>query len=473
MYPLLKTGGLADVTGALPKAQLKQKAEARVLLPGFPAVKDKMGPTDLVAVIDTFAGRAALSFGYFDGVGVYVIDAPHLFHREGSPYHDEYQNAYQDNYLRFGLLGWIGADLTRGLDSMWRPDIIHAHDWHAGLACAYLAEMDSHERTKSVFTIHNLAYQGCFAPIHMAQLHLPWYLYNMNGLEYYGQISFMKAGIFFADHVTTVSPTYAREILGPENGFGMQGLLSLRASQGRLTGILNGIDDVVWDPKTDPLIPQNFDKRTLNARLADKEALQKEFHLEVTNSKPLFGVVSRLVHQKGLDLVLEALPFIMEQGGQFVLLGSGEQWLERGFEDFAHNNPAYRGNVAVRLGYDDALSHRITAGSDVLMVPSRFEPCGLTQMAALRYGSLPLVHNTGGLADTVVNSTVENVDNKTATGFIFYDCNRDALQGAVSRAMELWKSRKTWRTIQQRAMTRNFGWKESARQYLDIYRKLL
>ncbi|MFC0227748.1 glycogen synthase GlgA [Serratia aquatilis] len=468
MYPLLKTGGLADVVGALPTAQIAEGADVRVLLPAFPDVRNGIPDTVLVAEIDSFAGRVSLRYGTYHGVGVYLIDAPWLYDRPGSPYHDQSMRAYPDNHRRFALLGWVACEMAKGLDRYWRPKLVHAHDWHAGLACAYLAANGYPAR--SVFTVHNLAYQGLFAAHHMAELWLPSSFLNVYGLEFYGQISFLKAGLYFADHVTTVSPTYSREITRSEFGYGMEGLLQDRQRQGRLSGILNGVDEGIWEPSHDTRLTARYDAESLKDKAKNKIHLQKTMGLEVNESLPLFAVVSRLTSQKGLDLVLEALPGLLAQGGQLALLGAGDAVLQQAFLAAAADYPE---QVGVQIGYHEAFSHRIIGGADVILVPSRFEPCGLTQLYGLKYGTLPLVRRTGGLADTVVDCALENLADGTASGFVFDDCDAAALGNAIRRAMVLWGRPKHWRHVQRHAMSLDFGWQVAAKDYLSLYQRLL
>ncbi|PMC26545.1 glycogen synthase GlgA, partial [Klebsiella aerogenes] len=326
MFPLLKTGGLADVIGALPAAQIADGVDTRVLLPGYPDIRRGITDAQVVTRRDTFAGRITLLFGHFNGVGIYLIDAPHLYDRPGSPYHDANMNAYTDNVLRFALLGWVGSEMACGLDPFWRPEVVHAHDWHAGLTPAYLAARG--RPAKSVFTVHNLAYQGMFYSWHMNEIELPWSFYNMHGLEFNGQISFLKAGLYYADHITAVSPTYAREITEPQYAYGMEGLLRQRQHEGRLSGILNGVDDAIWNPQSDLLLAARYDRDSLEEKAENKRQLQIAMGLKVDDKAPLFAVVSRLTSQKGLDLVLEALPGLLEQGGQLALLGAGDPVLQ-------------------------------------------------------------------------------------------------------------------------------------------------
>lgn len=467
-YPLLKTGGLADVTGALSKVQNKLGNESRVLLPGFPSIISGVKNTNIVKRMDTFAGHITILFGYYESIGLYVIDAPNLYDRDGSPYHDIYLNAYSDNYLRFALLGWIASELACGLDYFWQPEIVHAHDWHAGLTGAYLTLKQPYHHAKSVFTIHNLAYQGNFDRYHLQEIQIPQSYFNINGLEYYGQISYLKAGLYYSNHITTVSPTYAKEITCSVLGNGLNGLLKTRDEQHLLTGILNGIDNDIWNPNKDNMIVSRYNKRRLEDKKTNKYALQKEFGLNVSDQQPLFCVISRLTEQKGLNLILSLLPELLDKGGQFILLGSGDIELQHGFSKFVSNHH-YSKQLAIYFGYNEELSHRIISGSDVLMMPSYFEPCGLTQLYALKYGTLPLVHRTGGLADTVVDCTEENLMNKTATGFSFIDCNEEGLRYAVNRVFQLWETQNVWRALQRRAMSQSFTWQDSAKKYQQLY----
>jgi len=468
LFPLLKTGGLADVVGALPAAQIAEGVDVRVLIPAFPDIKKGVPDAQVVVTLDTFAGSATLLYGTFQGVGIYLIDVPGLYDRPGSPYHDQSANAYGDNVLRFGLLGWFGCELACGLDVYWRPDIVHSHDWHAGLTSAYIAARG--HPAKTVFTVHNLAFQGLFQAHHMQQLQLPSSFFSMYGLEFYGQISFLKAGLFYSDHTTAVSPTYAEEITRAEFGYGMESLLKDLKKQGRLSGILNGVDDAIWQPKTDVLLSAQYDADDLRSKAVNKAYLQRAMGLDVDSSRLVFAVVSRLSQQKGLDLVLEALPKLLEQGGQLALLGAGESDLQQAFLAAAAENP---GQVGVQIGYHESFSHRIIAGADVIMLPSRFEPCGLTQLYGLKYGTLPLVRRTGGLADTVVDCALENLADGTATGFVFEESTAKSLTNAIRRAFVLWSRPKHWRHVQYHAMSVDFGWQVSAEAYLALYQRLV
>ncbi|MCK8585098.1 glycogen synthase GlgA [Yersinia ruckeri] len=468
LFPLLKTGGLADVVGALPAAQIAGGTDVRVILPAFPDLMQGIPHTELVKELDTFAGHVTLRYGIYNGVGIYLIDVPGLYDRPGSPYHDQSLNAYSDNHRRFALLGWMACELACGLDSYWRPTMVHAHDWHAGLTCAYLAARGRPAR--SVFTVHNLAYQGLFSAHHMAELQLPPSFFNIYGLEFYGQISFLKAGLFYADHITTVSPTYAKEITQPAFGYGMEGLLQQRAQEGRLTGVLNGVDESIWDPATDKLLAECYDSENLSGKAINKAQLQKSMGLEVTDKKPVFAVVSRLTSQKGLDLVLQVLPELLRAGGQLAVLGSGDAVLQ---DAFLAASADYPDQVGVQIGYHEAFSHRIIAGADVILVPSRFEPCGLTQLYGLKYGTLPLVRHTGGLADTVVDCALENLADGSASGFVFDECEATELERAIRRAFVLWLRPKHWRHVQRHAMGLDFGWQVAAADYRSLYQHLL
>ncbi|MGA7781349.1 MAG: glycogen synthase GlgA [Paraburkholderia sp.] len=474
LYPLLKTGGLADVAGALPPALIERGADVRVLLPGFPAVL--AGLTDLRTVAQLGrrfeAPRATLEQGTLaeNGLVVYVIRADSLYDRPGNPYLDAQHVPYGDNAQRFALLGWTAAQLAQRLDPAWAPQILHAHDWHAGLAPAYLRAAEREQGralARSVFTIHNLAYQGIF-PAHLfGELGMPADFFNMHGVEFYGQLSFLKAGLFYSDRITTVSPTYAREIQTLAQGGGLDGLLRFRTHD--LSGILNGVDYTVWCPATDPLLAQHYTLARPSGKHACKAALQKRFGLPEKSDALLFGVVSRLTEQKGLDLLLATVPEIIKHGGQLVVFGTGDPALETGLQRVAHSHPE---SVAVELGFDEALAHAIIAGSDVVAVPSRFEPCGLTQLYALAYGSLPLVHRVGGLADTVVDASLENLADDLATGFAFERFEPEALSAAIRRAFALYARHSEWKATQRRAMKQDFGWGASADRYLALYRDL-
>jgi starch synthase len=470
VYPLIKTGGLADVAAALPAALLQIGVDARILVPGYPAVLEKMADLRHVRTLaDPWtSGGTALMLGRTpDGVACYVVDAPEMYGRPGNPYLGPDGKDWPDNHFRFALLSWVAAWFA-GADGgwRWRPDVVHGHDWQAGLASAYLT-LGGGPRPATILTIHNIAYQGLFPASLLGPLQLPASSFAVDGVEYYDQIGFLKAGLFYSDRISTVSPTYAQEIQAPDGGYGLHGLLASRA--GDLWGILNGVDYDVWSQDTDTSIVQRYDADNLDAKAANKAALQEEFGLEQRAEAPLFGVVSRLTPMKGFDLLLSAIPPLVEEGAQFALLGSGEGWLEEGFRALAEQFP---GQVGVFLGYDEPLSHRVQAGSDVILLPSRSEPCGLIQLYGLRYGTLPLVRRAGGLADTVADAQDSAIDRGEATGFVFDNASVDELLSACRRALALWRDPARWRSVQRAAMAKDFSWTASARRYLDMYRSV-
>jgi starch synthase len=478
IFPLLKTGGLADIAGALPAALQEAGCDVRVLLPGFPAIC--AGLTDAVPVGSfgmPWGERVEVVYGFLPDLArgaqqqsAYVLLAPGLYDRAGNPYEDANKQPYGDNHRRFAALGLAAAHLAHGMDALWRAELVHSHDWHAGLASAYLALWPDRQapRVPSVYTVHNLAYQGVFGPQHFGDLGLPAEAFQVQGMEFHGQLSFMKAGLFYANHITTVSPTYSREIQGAEQGCGLDGLL--RARRQHLSGILNAVDDTVWNPATDTLLAHTFDARHLAGKAQNKALLQADMGLAVEPDAPLFAVVSRLTDQKGLPLVLAALDEIVSRGGQLLVLGSGDTGLEQAF---VHQAGLHPGRVAVRLGYDESFAHRIFAGSDVTLVPSRFEPCGLTQMYGLKYGSLPLVRRVGGLADTVVDSDLETLDDRTATGFVFDAFDEIQYRRAVRRAFALYQRKAEWNRVRQTGMRLAFDWASAAQHYTALYQSLI
>ena len=459
VFPLIKTGGLADVAGALPPALERAGADVRLLLPGLPAIADAVLHQKFVCEIGPVFGAARVTLRRgklpYSHVPAYVIDAPYLYRRGGSPYQDSVGREWPDNLQRFALLGWVAAHLAAAeLDAGWTPDVVHAHDWHAATACAY---MTAHAPTAaaSVFTVHNLAFQGLFAPADFGLLGLPARFMAASGLEYHGRLSMMKAGLKFADRVTTVSPTYANEIATHEFGCGLDGVIRDRGSD--VSGILNGVDREVWDPERDPALAARYRADALDGKARCKQTLQTEMGLAPAADAPLFGVVSRLTSQKGLDLVLAALPGLLQRGAQLLVQGTGEPPLESAFRQAAHDHP---GQVATRIGYDETLAHRVIAGADVILVPSRFEPCGLTQMYGLRYGTLPLVRRVGGLADTVADGV---------SGFSFDVASPQAFAAAVTRVLALRREPARWQQMQQRGMAQDLSWRGPARDYLALY----
>lgn len=469
-YPLIKTGGLADVAGALPGALKPHGVRVTTLLPGYPAVLAKLeGAEQVWGWVNLFGGTARLVAGSAAGVPLLVLDAPHLYRRPGNPYLDGAGQDWADNPIRFAALARVGAELARGLRPGWRPDVVHGHDWQAGLLPAYLHFWGDRATLglttpPSVMTIHNLAFQGIFAAGLLGMLGLPGDAYDVEALEYYGSISFLKAGIRLADRVTTVSPTYAREIRTPTGGMGLDGLLQARGEAVR--GILNGIDTDVWNPATDATLAEIYSMAEPAGRAANKAALCARFGLDP--SRLLIGVVSRLTTQKGLDLLPSALPTIRALGGTSVILGAGAPELERAFAEAARP-----GEMGLYLGYDEALAHLIYAGADALLIPSRFEPCGLTQLCAMRYGCLPIVTRVGGLADTVIDANEAALAAGVATGFQMDAAEPAALDLALHRVAAAWREPAVWAKMQQNAMRADVGWGRSAAQYAALYRELL
>ena len=471
IFPLVKTGGLADVLGALPQALIATGADVRLLLPGLPAIVDAVLHQKTVCEIGPCFGapRVTLRLGRmpYSKVPVYVVDAPYRYRRAGSPYQSSDGSEWTDNVQRFALLGWVGALLAAGeVDRSWAPDVVHAHDWHAAMSCAYIA---AHPPTQvaTVFTVHNLAYQGLFPSGDFALLGLPSRFMASSGLEYHAQLSFMKAGLKFAQRVTTVSPTYAKEIATHEFGFGLDGVI--RGRGGDVTGVLNGVDGSVWDPATDAGLATRYSATQLVGKAACKRALQTELGLAPKADAPVFGLVSRLTSQKGLDLLLGALPGVLRRGGQLALQGTGDPAIEAAFVAAAQAHPDA---VAVRIGYDEAFAHRLIAGADAILVPSRFEPCGLTQLYGLRYGTLPVVRRVGGLADTVVDASEEAVQADRATGFSFDAATPAALDIAIQRAITAYGDPARWKRLMVRAMAQDFSWGGAAQKYVALYEEL-
>lgn len=468
-HPYVKTGGLADVLGALPAAQRELGVDARLLLPGFPGVLDAgRGLTSIWTEADLFGGGPARVFrGRLLGspVPMYILDCPGHFSRVGNPYTGPDGNDWPDNARRFAALGWVGALLGGGLDPGLVSPLVHAHDWQGAMSVVY-ARVNCLAATHAptVLTIHNLAYSGSFGAHHQPHLRLPSSAMHIDGVEFYGQLSFLKGGLFYADRITTVSPTYAKEIQGPEQGGGFDGLLRSRSSD--VVGILNGVDYQRWSPSADHFIPEGYDSEHLAGKRAATHALRERLGFSRAGEGPMFGLVTRLVWQKGVDLVIGALPRLLTWGAQLVVLGSGDASLERELIRLSERHPK---QLRVVIDHDEALSHLIQAGCDSMLVPSRSEPCGLTQLYALSYGSPPVVRRTGGLADSVVDATHSSIENRTATGFVFEEPTTQALVGALHRAVKTFAARPTWRSIQRTGMQQRFDWRASAEQYLSVY----
>ena len=453
--PLVKTGGLADVVGALPAALAPLGVRIRTLLPGYPEVMRALTGGEAVwRDDDLFGGPARAIAASAAGLDLLVLDAPHLFDRPGSIYLGPDRADWPDNPRRFAALSWAAAEIAGGALPGWRPHVLHGHDWQAGLAAVYLRDRHPGAPVGIVTTIHNVAFQG-LAPAHLLDgLRLPASGMTSEGFEYWGRIGALKAGLVWADAITTVSPTYAEELLTPAFGMGLDGML--RARQGDLTGILNGIDLDAWTPPFDAPPGKARPKADLRAAMGLGPA-----------DGPLCVVVSRLTAQKGLDLLLDALPRLLAGGGQLALLGTGERALEEAFEAAAGH-----ADVAVRIGYDEALARQLVAGGDAILVPSRFEPCGLTQLYGLRFGTIPLVARTGGLADTVIPATPAGLWAGVATGLQVAPDDAGALARGLDRLCALYRDADAWTRMQRNAMRHPVGWDRSARDYAALYERL-
>ena len=472
VHPLVKTGGLADVSSALPAALRRLGHDARLVIPGYPQVFEGIAdlkPTNADA-LHTPGGDVRVLEGVMPdtGVPVYVVEADHLYNRVGGPYHDPGGHDWGDNAIRFATLAKVAAILGEtGSPLGWRPDIVHANDWQTGLTPWYLATSAvSHART--VMTIHNLAYQGLYDRELMDALWLPPHAWHPDGLEYHGHLSLMKAGVAHAPAVTTVSPTYAKEIQTEAFGFGLDGLLRHRASA--LTGIVNGIDSDAWNPATDELITRNYTISSLKHKADNKLALQEALGLTVNKKAFLVGVVGRMAHQKGLDLLAEITARLVDEDIQVAVLGSGESWLEQRFESLAARYP---GAVATTIGYNETLAHQMEAGLDAFIMPSRYEPCGLNQIYSMAYGTVPIVRNTGGLADTVIDVGFGRSTKAGATGFVFDDASSEDLFEAILRAQKVFRSKARWPRVQKNGMKADWTWDASAADYVKVYKSVL
>jgi len=451
--PLTKTGGLGDVSAALPAALRGLGLDVRQLLPGYSEVLEKIDPVEKARLnVLGFETRVLEAGPYL------LIDCTMLYRRDGGPYQDAAGADWADNALRFGVLSRAASLLAGNASPLaWRPDCLHCNDWPAALAAAYLA-FDPDASAGSVVTVHNLAFQGNFDAALLGRLGLPPQSFSLDGVEFHGRLSFLKAGLAYADAITTVSPTYAREIQTEAFGCGLDGLL--RRRRGVLTGILNGIDTELWDPAADAFLSARYDAATLERKALNKQALQSRLYLEVDSGIPLLGVVSRLTHQKGSDVLVETLDELLRMPAQLAILGKGDARVEEALRVAAARYP---GRVSATMAFDEGLAHAIEAGADLFLMPSRFEPCGLNQMYSQRYGTLPVAHATGGLADTIEDGE---------TGFLFAPVDRDSLLAAAHRAAAAWRDAARWRGMQRRAMERDFSWSTPARQYAALYSRL-
>jgi starch synthase len=468
--PLVKTGGLADVSAALPPALAGLGADIRVLVPGYPQVMGALKTRGRAASLPSLPGvppAQLLASKLPSGVPLLVIDCA-IYDRPGGPYQDAAGRDWPDNELRFGLLSYVAALLsTAGSPYPWLPDVVHCNDWQTGLAPMYLRYV-SGAKAKSVITIHNLGYQGVFPAETTTRLGLPPQALSIEGVEYYGRMSFLKGGLQAADRITTVSPSYAEEIQREPMGMGLNGLLSYRRDV--LAGILNGIDTDAWDPDNDPYIERYYNATRLAFKEDNRRALRARMRLRDEAEVPLFATVGRMTPQKGLDVLADIAAELIQLPAQLAVLGSGDAQLQTRFQSLARAHP---GRVAVQIGFDEGLSHQIEAGADVFMMPSRYEPSGLNQMYSQRYGTPPVVHATGGLKDSVVNTTAATLADRTATGFAFSPLSPETMLAACRRAAESYRNKRVWRQIQKNGMARDFSWESSARRYHELYRDLV
>lgn len=465
--PFVKTGGLADVIGSVPKALEATGASVKVLIPAYPALASQVAAAQVVMEFDDlFGGPARVVAVKTAGLDMLLLDAAHLYDRPGSIYLGPDGQDWPDNDLRYAALSFAGAQIAeRGLGD-WRPDVVNAHDWQAGLVPAYLRGAGRSD-IPVVMTIHNIAFQGLYDATRLGALRLHSDLFTPDGIEYFGKISFLKAGLALSHKITTVSPTYATELLTPEFGMGMDGLLRQRSAD--LCGILNGIDLEAWSPDNDPALVETYSAHNLTGKSKNRAEVETRFGLNDSEG-PLFCVVSRLTSQKGLDLLLDCLPELVAQGGKLALLGTGEPELERAFVEASNR---FSGSVGTIIGYDEGLSHLVQGGSDAILIPSRFEPCGLTQLYGLRYGTLPVVAHTGGLADTVIDANAAALLAECATGIQFSPVSSTMLGHAISRACTLYRQPKIWAKMMRCAMRHPVGWDLSAAAYLDVYQASL
>lgn len=469
-FPLAKTGGLGDVSASLPSALHHLGVNVRLVLPAYRSAVQRLGAC--WGVSDFSLPGSGESVRIIEGVlpgtdvPVWLVDMPRWFERNGGPYLSEKNQDWPDNAQRFAAFARAVVELACGRGGIaWTPDVVHCNDWQTGLVPALLQYEPSPPAT--VFTVHNLAYQGLFPHDTFHELALPPSLWGLDGLEFYGQLSFIKGGLVFGDRLTTVSPTYAREILEPEQGGGLDGLLRHRSR--RLAGILNGADYTLWNPATDVCLDHHFSSRSLAGKAMTKRQLQRQIGLSQSN-EPLLGLVGRLVEQKGLELLIDVLPQLLRRSLQLVILGKGEARFERLLQQAAASHPR---QLAFVSGYDERLAHRIEAGADMFLMPSLYEPCGLNQIYSLRYGTIPIVHGVGGLADTVVDASLANLKAGTATGLVFAEPTPVALITAVDRALGLYGQPNVWAGMIENAMAQDFSWTKSAQGYLDVYQSAL
>jgi starch synthase len=468
-FPLVKTGGLGDIVGSLPAALAEHEVTITTLLPGYPAVRSAIGDAPFVhRYTDLMGAQAQILSGWLNGHPLLVLDAPTLFDRKGGIYGDSGGVDWHDNWRRFSALSRVAADLASGAIPNWHFDILHAHDWQAGMAPAYLRYAPGPgPSAPSILTIHNIAFQGRFDRSIFDFLGLPPQANDINGVEYYGGIGFLKAGLASADAITTVSPTYAKEIRDPSFGMGLEGLIRTRASI--VSGILNGIDTSVWNPQSDTALAARYEPQDLEKRRINKKTIETGFGL-APGEGPLFTVISRLTWQKGMDVLADQLDTLVSLGGRLAVLGTGEAPLEASFRAAAARHP---GRIGVAIGYDERLSHLLQGGADATLIPSRFEPCGLTQLYGLAYGCVPVAARTGGLADTIIDANEAALNNGVATGILFDEVNGENLSDAVRRTVTLFEQKEVWQRIQQEGMRADFSWKRVGARYAELYKKIV
>ncbi len=470
-YPLVKTGGLGDVMGSLPAALAALDCDVRLVLPGYRDVLESVVAPLVKAefTIPETGHPVRLLETTLPGSDVvaWLVDCPSLYGRGGDPYNDEHNIPWPDTAQRFALLCRAVHAISLGIvETGWLPQIVHCNDWQTGLIPALLSQ--SADRPATVFTIHNLAYQGVFPYDTFVDLKLPEYLWSPDGLEFYEHLSFIKGGLIFSDRITTVSPTYAREIQSAEFGAGLDGLLHQRSE--KISGILNGIDEQVWDPAHDEFIVAHYDADNIDRKAENKQSLQKILGLQEKSDKPLIAFVHRLTDQKGVDLVIDALPELAKLPVQLAILGTGNPNYEQQLVNFAEQQVC---DIAVRIGYSEPLSHQMAAGADFFLMPSRFEPCGLAQIHNMRYGTIPIVRSVGGLADTVTDTNPQTIAAGTATGIVIDGVDAEALVAAIRRALEIYHQPYVWSDLLRSAMRGSYSWRDSVDKYLELYQSLL
>lgn len=466
VYPLIKTGGLADVAGALPAALAEYGIHSLTVIPGYrkvmAATPDR---TEIAVLADVLGFEARIFLCKASSLDLLIVDVPALFDREGGPYQDASGAPFEDNWLRFAVFSLAGARIATGEIAGIEPQLLHVHDWQTALAPVYLRYRLG-SALPTVLTLHNIAFQGQYAFAIASELGLSASAFTIDGLEYYGDVGYLKGGIMTADAITTVSPTYAREILARPLGMGLEGVLQKRRND--LYGIVNGIDLDIWSPEQDALLPAPYGLDSLDRRAQNRAALLDRVGLPDLGG-PLFAVLTRLAWQKGSDLIEPVADEIFAAGGQIIICGEGDASIEKKLIALAGRHPD---KVAVHVGYNETMAHLIMGGTDVLLQPSRFEPCGLTQLYAMRYGAIPLAARTGGLSETIIDANDAALARDVATGFQFYPVNAESLRHAIFMVSEFFRDQQTWQRLQRQAMTADFSWSRSAAQYCQLFEAL-